>query len=94
MNQYKPEDLVCLTSPKTSLLKTSSRKFKVIYIEPLVVCMIREKSQYILMDIKGKILNDIFHFNCLKQAYLRTTRGPVNTLVDLKQTLNIGIRIN
>ena len=94
MNQYKPRDLVYLISPQTSLHKTSSRKFKVMYIGPLVVYKIIEKIQYILMDIEGKILNGIFHFNCLKQAYLRTTMGPVNTLADFKQILNLGIRIN
>ena len=46
------------------------------------------------MDIKGKILNGIFHFNKLMQAYLRTTKGPVNTLADLKQIINLGIGIN
>ena len=50
-----------------------------------------DKFQYILMDIEGKILNGILHFNGLDQAYLRTTKGPVNTLVDLKQILNLGI---
>ena len=46
------------------------------------------------MDIEGKILIGIFHFNTLKQAYLQTTKGPGNTLVNLKQILNLGIRIN
>ena len=46
------------------------------------------------MDIEGKILNSIFHFNRLKQEYLRTTKCQVNTLADLKQIINLGIRIN
>ena len=46
------------------------------------------------MDIEGKILNGIFHFNRFRHAYLRTAKGPVNRLVDLKQILNLGIRIN
>ena len=46
------------------------------------------------MVIEGKILKGIHHFNRLKQAYLRTTKGPVNSLVDLKQIINLGIRIN
>ena len=38
MTQYKnkPGNLVYLISPQTSLPKTSSRKFIVIYVEPLV----------------------------------------------------------
>ena len=44
------------------------------------------------MDIEDNILNGIFHR--LKQAYLRTTKGPVNKLAGLKQILNLGIRID
>ena len=84
MNQYKPY-LVYLISPHTTLFKTSSRKFTVIYIGPLVMYRIIDKFQYILMNIEGKILNGTLHLNRLKQAYLGTTEGPVNTLVDLKQ---------
>ena len=36
MTQYKPEDLVYLISPQASLLKSSSRAFRFIYIGPLV----------------------------------------------------------
>ena len=46
------------------------------------------------MDIEGKILNGIFHFNRHKQAYSRTTKGPVNILVEVKQILNLGIKID
>ena len=47
-----------------------------------------------MMDIKGKILNGIFHFNRLKQAFLRITKIPVNTQVDPIQIINLRIRIN
>ena len=42
LNRYKPEDFVHLISSPTSLLKTRSGKFKVIYIGPLVVYKIIE----------------------------------------------------
>ena len=67
MSQYKPGDLVYLISAQTTLLKTSSRKFRVINIRSLVVYKIIDKIQY--MDIEGKILNDIFPFKRLKQAF-------------------------
>ena len=59
MTQYKRGDLVHLISCQISLLETSSRKFRVIYIWPLVVYKIRGKFQYILIDIEGEILNGI-----------------------------------
>ena len=46
------------------------------------------------MDIDGKIQNRVFHFNRLKEACVRTTKGLVNMQADLKQTLNLGIGIN
>ena len=74
------------------LLKTSSRLFKVIYIGPLAVSEIIYNFQYILTEIEGKVQYGIFHLNRYKQAYLRATKGPVNTLAISKQTLNLGIR--
>ena len=46
------------------------------------------------MDIEGKILNNILHFNRLKWAFLRTAKGPVSAPAELKQIINLGIRIN
>ena len=53
MTQYKTGYLVYLISPQMSLHKTSSRKFKAIYIGPLFVYKVINKFQYILMDIEG-----------------------------------------
>ena len=66
--QYKPGDFVYLILSLTCLLKTSGRKFKVIYIGPLVEYKIKDEIQYILMDIEGELLNGIFHFIRIKQA--------------------------
>ena len=46
------------------------------------------------MDIEGKVLNGIFHYNRLKEAFLRSTKGPASTVADLKQGINLGIRIS
>ena len=95
MVQYKPVDLVYLISPPTSLLKTSSRKlYTVFYIGPLVVYKIMNNFQYILLAIEGKIMNGILNVNRLKQEYVITAKGPANTLADLKQIINLRIRIN
>ena len=44
MTQYKSRDLVYLISPLTSLLISSSTKFKIIYMGSLVVHKIIEKN--------------------------------------------------
>ena len=94
MTQYKPGDLVYPISLQTSLCITRSRKIKAIYIKPLPVYKIIDNLQYVLMDIESKILNGIFHFNRHKQVHLKATESPVNTLVGLKQIINLGIKIN
>ena len=45
------------------------------------------------MDNKSKIINDILHFNRLEQSFLRITKEPVGTLVEIKEIINSGIRI-
>ena len=77
-----------LISPQTLLLKTSIRKFRDIYLGLLAVYKTKDKFQYILIEFDGKILNDIFYFNRIKQAYLRTAKGTVSTLMDLKTDNN------
>ena len=74
MTKYKAGDSVYLILSHTSLLKTRSRKFKFIYIGSFAVYKVIDIFQYILMDIKDKILNGIFNFNRLKQAYVRSTK--------------------
>ena len=46
------------------------------------------------MYIESKILNGMFCFNRLKQVFSKNKKGPVYTLADLKQIINLGIRIN
>ena len=42
MTPCEPGDLVLLISPQTSLLKTSGRKFRAIFVGPLVVYKITD----------------------------------------------------
>ena len=46
------------------------------------------------MDIEGKILYGILHFNRCKHAFLRTRKVLASTLADLKQIINLGTRIS
>ena len=74
MTQYKSEYLAYLISPQTSLLKSSNRAFRFIYIGPPVEYKTIDEFQYIMMEIECKILNGILHFNRLKKAHSRTTK--------------------
>ena len=54
--QYNSGDLVYLISPLTSQLRTSSRKFGVNYVGPLVVYKIVDPHNYLLMTIDGQLM--------------------------------------
>ena len=89
--QYTSHDLVYIISPLTSQLRTSSREVTIKYVGPLVIYKIVDPHNYLLMTLDGKILRGLFEFERIKPATLRTNHGNINTLVQLKQVLNLGL---
>ena len=47
-----------------------------------------------MIDIESKLLNCIVQFNRLNQVFLRMTKGSVSKLTDIKQNINLEIRIS
>ena len=89
--QYTSGDLVYIISPLTSQLRTSSRKVTIKYVGPLAVYKIVHHHNYLLITLDGKILQGLFEFERIKPAILRTNHSNINTLVQLKQVLNLGL---
>ena len=89
--QYNSRDLVYTISPLTSQLRTSSRKFGVNYVGPLVVYKIVDLHNYLLMTIEGQLMRGLFEHERLKPAILHTDKGNVRTLSDLKKVMNLEI---
>ena len=73
--QYNSGDLVYLISPLTSQLRTSSRKFGVNYVGPLVVYKIVDAHNYLPMTIDGQLMRGLFEDERLKPAMLKQTRA-------------------
>ena len=67
--QYNSGDLVYLISPLTSQLRTSSRKFGVNYVGPLVVYKIVDPHNYLLMTIEGQLVRDCLSTRGQSQLY-------------------------
>ena len=80
-----------IISPLTSQLRTSSRKVTIKYVGPLVIYKIVDPHNYLLMTLDGKILWGLFEFERITPATSRTSHGNVNTLVQLKQVLSLGL---
>ena len=89
--QYYSGDLVYLISPLTSQLRTSSRKFGVNYVGPLVIYKIVDPHNYLLMTIEGQCMRGLFEHKKLKPATIPTDRGNVRTLSELKRVMNLAI---
>ena len=92
--QYNSGDIVYVISPLTSQLRTTSRKVTIKYVRPLVIYKIVDPHNYLLMKLDGKILRGLFEHERLKPVIIRTSHGNVNTLVQLKQALTLGMIIH
>ena len=84
--------MVYVISPLTCQLRTSSRKFGVNYIGPLVIYKIIDLHNSLLMTIEGHLMRGLFEHERLKQATIPTDRGNVRTLSELKRVMNLAIR--
>ena len=92
--QYQGGDLVYIISPLTSQLRTNSRKISVKYIGPVVVYKIIDPHNYLLLTLDGVMLKGIFKHERLKPTVIRTNRGNVQKLADLKQIINTDMKLN
>ena len=92
--QYQGGDLVYIISPLTSQLRTNSRKISVKYIGPVVIYKIIDPHNYLLMTLDGIMLRGIFKHERLKPAVIRTNRGNVQKLAELKQVMNTDMKLN
>ena len=89
--QYNRRDLVYIISPLMSHLCTASRKVVIKSVGPTVIYKIIDPHNYLLMTLDGKILRGLFKQERLKPAILRTSKGNINYLSQLKQVINRGL---
>ena len=91
--QYNIGDLVYIISPLTSQSRTSSRNVAIKYVGPLVIYKSIDAHNYLLMSLDGKILRGLFKHERLKPATIRTGQAYICNLPQLKQILNIGMKM-
>ena len=78
--QYSSGDLVYKISPLTFQLRTSSRKFGVIYVGPLVVYKIVDPHNYLLMTIEGESMRGE-----AKASYTKDRQGQCQYSIGIKE---------
>ena len=87
-------DLVYIISPLTSQLGTNSQKLAVKYVGPVVVHKIIDPHNYLLMTLDGVMLREIFEHERLKPTIIRTNQGNVQNLTELKQIMNMELKLD
>ena len=92
--QFKSGDLIYIISPLRSQLCTMSYKVAIKYIGPLVIYKIIDPHNHLLMTLDDKILRGIFRHKRLKPIIIRTNQGNVKNLVELRQIMNVNIKLS
>ena len=59
----------------------------------LCVRPIIDPHNYLLMTLDGKILRELFKHERLKPANIRTKQGNVQNPAQLKQIINVGLKV-
>ena len=91
--QYNSGDLVYIISPFTSHLCIASRNVMIKNVGPVIIYKILDPHNYLLMTLDGKILRGFFENERLKPANIRTSQGNIQKLTQLKQIINIALKI-
>ena len=76
-----------------SQLHTASTKDMIKYLGPVVFFQVIDLHNYLLVTLDGKILRGLFKHERLQPANIRTNQGNVQNLGQLKQVMNIGLKI-
>ena len=92
--KYRGGDLVYIISPLTSQLRTNSQKITVKYVGPVVIYKIIDPHNYLLMTLAGVMLRGIFEHEGLKPAIIRTSQGNIQNLAELKQIMNMELKLD
>ena len=92
--QYRGGDIVYIISPLKSQLRTNSQKIAVKYVGPVVMYKIIDPHNYLLMTLDGVMLRGIFEHERLKPSIIRTNQGNVQNLAELKQIMNMELKLD
>ena len=75
---YNADDLVYILAPHASALQTGTTKFRQDYVGPMVVHQKLDSTHFLLKDLIGRTLPDVYHVNRLKLARIMTSIGIVS----------------
>ena len=85
--------IVYLYQPRASVVQTGSRKVVCFCVGPLVIFKAVGPNQFLLMSLDGQIYPHLIEETRLEPGTIWTSKGNVTTLVELRQALSTGLKI-
>ena len=76
-----------------SMVHTGSRKVACFFVGPLVIYKAVGPNQFLFISLDGHIYPHLIEETRLKPGTIWTSKGNVTTLVELRQALNTGLKI-
>ena len=64
------------------------------YVGPVVIYKIIDPHNYLLMTLDGVMLRGVFEHERLKPTIIRTNQGNVQNLAELKQIMNMELKLD
>ena len=89
---FQVGQLVYLYHGGGALLQSGTRKIKSKFIGPLVIFRSISPNQFLLMSLDGFVLPILVELGRIKAGIVRTSRGNVTTLSQLKQVVRSGFQ--
>ena len=85
--------IVFMYQARGSMVQTGSRKIACFFVGPLVIYKAVGPNQFLLMSLDGQIYPHLIEETRLKPGTIWTSKGNVTTLVELRQALRTGLKI-
>jgi len=86
-------EIVYLHLPSGAILRAGSRKIRCKFVGPLVVYKAISPTQFLIMSLTGEIYPRLIEETRMKPGVIRTTKGNVRTLAELKAVLRSGYKL-
>ena len=99
LNRYRQQhafeigQIVYMYQARGSMVQTGSRKVACFFVGPLVIFKAVGSNQFLLMSLDGQIYPHLIEETRLKPGKIWTSKGNVTTLVELRQALSTGLKI-
>ena len=85
--------IVHMYQARGSMVQTGSRKVACFFVDSLVIFKAIGSNQFLLMSLDGQIYPHLIEETRLKSGTIWTSKGNVTTLVELRQALSMGFKI-